>query len=282
MHDKTETIVLIHGLWMTPRSWEFFRSFYESRGFNVLAPAWPRMTGEVEEVRRDPSALAGLGLREIVDHYAGIIQALSRPPILVGHSIGGLVVQLLIDRGLGRAGVAIDSATPKGVYPLPWSVLRSGWPVLGNPLNYWRTVALTFEEFHYAFANIMPESGTRVAYERYAVPGPGRPLFQVASGNFNPWAANRINFRNHDRAPLLLIGGSEDHIVPARLNRINFRLYRHSNAQTGYKEFTHRSHFIVGQTGWREVAEFALTWVEEASPLSHSLRENAPGQLLIP
>src|SRR3954464_14067832 len=116
MHDKTETIVLIHGLWMTPRSWEFFRSFYESRGYNVLAPAWPRMGREVEDLRRDPSALAGLGLREIVDHYARIVQALPRPPILIGHSIGGLVVQLLVDRGLGRAGVAIDSATPKGVY----------------------------------------------------------------------------------------------------------------------------------------------------------------------
>jgi pimeloyl-ACP methyl ester carboxylesterase len=186
------------------------------------------------------------------------------------------VVQLLLDRGLGRAAVAIDSATPKGVYPLPWSVLRSGWPVLGNPLNYRRTVALTFEQFQYAFANIMPDHETRIAYERYAVPGPGRPLFQIASGNFNPRAANRINFRNPNRAPLLLIGGNRDHVVPARLNRINFRLYRHSPAVTGYREFTHRSHFIIGQTGWREVAEFALTWVEEAVPRSHSLLETTP------
>ncbi len=275
MQDKTKTIVLIHGLWMTPRSWESFRSYYESRGFHVLAPAWPRMTGEVEDLRRDPSALAGLGLQEIVDHYAGIIRALPQPPVLIGHSIGGLVVQLLIDRGLGRAGVAIDSATPKGVYPLPWSVLRSGWPVLGNPLNYGRTVALTFGQFQYAFANITPEREARIAYERYAVPGPGRPLFQIASGNFNPWAANRINFRNPDRAPLLLIGGSEDHVVPARLSRINFRLYRHSSAQTGYREF-HRSHLVLGQAGWREVAEFALTWAEEAAPRSHSLLEGSP------
>ena len=273
MHDTTKTIVLIHGLWMTPRSWESFRSFYESRGYNVLAPAWPRMTGEVEELRRDPTAMAGLGLHEIVDHYAGIIRKFPTPPILIGHSIGGLIVQLLLDRGLGRAGVAIDSATPKGVYPLPWSVLRSGWPVLGNPLNYRRMVGLTFEQFRYAFAHIMPEQEVRVAYERYAVPGPGRPLFQIASGNFNPWAANRINFRNANRAPLLLIGGSQDHVVPARLNRINFRLYRHSSAVTGYREFPHRSHFIIGQTGWREVAEFALTWVEEAVPRSHSLLE---------
>ena len=276
MHDPTKTIVLIHGLWMTPRSWESFRSFYESRGFNVLAPAWPRMTGEVEELRRDPSAMAGLGLREIVDHYAGIIQALPQPPILIGHSIGGLVVQLLLDRGFGRAGVAIDSATPKGVYPLPWSVLRSGWPVLGNPRNLRGTVALTFAEFQYAFANIMPDDEARIAYERYAVPGPGRPLFQIASGNFNPWAANRVNFRNPSRAPLLLIGGNRDHVVPAKLNRINFRLYRHSTALTNYREFTHRSHFIIGQTGWREVAEYALTWVEEAVPRSHSLLEINP------
>ena len=280
MHENKKTIVLIHGLWMTPHSWEFFRSFYESRGFNVLAPAWPRLAGEVEEVRRDPSSLAGLGLQEIVDHYTNIIEKLPEPPILIGHSIGGLVVQLLLDRGLGRAGVAIDSATPKGVYPLPWSVLRSGWPVLGNPLNYRRTVALSFGQFRYAFANVMPERAAREAYDRYAVPGPGRPLFQIASGNFTPRAANQVNFRNNDRAPLLLIGGSEDHVVPAKLNRINFRLYRHSPAVTGYREFTHRSHFIIGQTGWREVAEFALTWVEEASPRPRSLPATTTRKLL--
>jgi pimeloyl-ACP methyl ester carboxylesterase len=267
---------------MTPRSWESFRSYYETRGFKVLAPAWPRMTGEVESLRRDSSALAGLGLGEIVDHYAGIIQGLPRPPILIGHSVGGLVVQLLLDRGLGRAGVAIDSATPRGVLPLPWSALRSGWPVLGNPLNYWRTVALTFEQFRYAFANVMAESEARAAYERYAVPGPGRPLFQIASGNFNPWAANRIAFRKNERAPLLLIGGSEDHVVPARLNRINFRLYRHSAALTGYKEFPHRCHLIIGQTGWREVAEFALTWLQESTPRPHRSLPSIPANLTTP
>jgi pimeloyl-ACP methyl ester carboxylesterase len=224
--------------------------------------------------------LAGLGLREIVDHYAGIILTLPHPPILIGHSIGGLIVQLLLDRGLGRAGVAIDSATPKGVYSLPWSVLRSGWPVLKNPLNYGRTVALTFEQFRYAFSNVMPEDEARVAYERYAVPGPGRPLFQIATGNFNPWAQNRINYRTADRAPLLLIGGGEDHVVPAKLNRINFRLYRHSNALTDYKEFSHRSHLIIAERGWREVAEFALTWLQETSPRPHRPIATGPVRLL--
>jgi len=247
---------------MTPRSWENFRSFYQVRGNHVLAPAWPRMADDVAEVRGNPAPLAGLGLREVADHYEKIIRALPEPPILIGHSMGGLIVQLLLSRGLGCVGVAIDSATPAGIYRLPWSVIKSGQPVLSNPLNFWRTVALTFDQFRYAFAHVMPEHEARVAYENYAVPGPGRPIFEVALGNFNPWAPNRVNFRAEPRAPLLLIAGEKDHLVPAGLNRTNYHLYRHSTAVTEFVEFSGRSHLIVAQEGWREVAEYALTWAQ--------------------
>src|SRR5512147_3260850 len=157
MDRQTNTIVLIHGLWLTPRSWESFRAFYEDRGYKVLTPPWPRMQGEVEDIRRDPSALAGLGVIEIADHYERIVKALPEPPILMGHSFGGLIVQMLLDRGCGAAGVGIDAVAPRGVFRLPLSALKAASGVLSNPLNYGRVPALTFEQFRYAFANNVSE-----------------------------------------------------------------------------------------------------------------------------
>jgi pimeloyl-ACP methyl ester carboxylesterase len=262
MNQVKQVIVLIHGLWMTPRSWNLFREFYEGRGYRVFAPAWSRLNGEVEDIRRDASALAGLGITEVVDHYEKFIQSLHEPPILIGHSFGGLIVQILLDRGLGVAGVAIDSATPKGIWKLPFSAIKSVNPVLSNPFNYNHTVTLTFAQFKYAFANTSSETEAHSAYEQNAIPGPGRPIFQVALANFNPWAATKVNYRNHRRSPLLLIAGAQDHLVPAVQNSINYKKYAHSKAITDYKEFPNRSHWIIGQAGWQEVAEYALAWVQ--------------------
>jgi pimeloyl-ACP methyl ester carboxylesterase len=263
MIDKKNTaIILIHGLWLTPRSWESFRAFYEGRGYNVLTPAWPRIHGEVEDVRRDPSALAGLGVLEIADHYEQIVKALDGPPIIMGHSFGGLIVQILLDRGLGAAGVGIDAAAPKGVFRLPFSALKAASGVLSNPANYRRVPPFTFEQFRYAFANNISEKQARTFYERYAIPGPGRPIFQVATANLNPDAATKVNFGNNTRAPLLLIAGSEDHQVPVSMVRENFKRYARSTAVTEFKEFPKRSHLIAIQDGWQEVAEYALTWAE--------------------
>jgi pimeloyl-ACP methyl ester carboxylesterase len=259
---KSNTIVLIHGLWLTPRSWELFSSFFERCGWRVLAPAWPRMKGEVEEIRRDPSALAGLGVLEIADHYENVLRGLSAPPILMGHSFGGLIVQMLLDRGLGSAGVAIDSAAPKGVFRLPFSAIRAAKPVLSNPANYRRTVALSLPQFQYGFANTMGEHAARAAYERYVIPGPGRPIFQAATANLHASAATRVNYLNHDRAPLLLIAGGADHQVPPSMNRSNYRKYAGSRAITEFREFAGRSHLITAQEGWQEVAEYALTWAQ--------------------
>jgi pimeloyl-ACP methyl ester carboxylesterase len=257
------TIVLIHGLWMTPLSWEHWIDRYEACGFRVLAPAWPGMDGDIDEVRRDPSGIERLGIQEIVDCYDAIIRELDRPPIIMGHSFGGAFTQILLDRGLGVAGVAIGSAAVKGVLTLPWSTLKSAFPVLKSPANNHRAVALSLEEFRYAFTNTLSEEESQAAYERYAVPGPGRVLFQAALANFNPRATTSIDFHNDDRAPLLFIAGGKDHVSPAALNESNAKRYRKSKAVTVYEEFPLRSHFTLGEEGWEQVADYALTWAVE-------------------
>jgi pimeloyl-ACP methyl ester carboxylesterase len=262
MDRKTNTIVLIHGLWLTPRSWESFRTFYTERGYKVHAPPWPRIEGEVEDIRRDPSALAGLGVLEIADHYERFMETLNEPPIIMGHSFGGLIVQILLDRGLGAAGVAIDPVAPKGVFRLPFSALKAASAVLSNPLNVRRVVPFTFEQFRYAFGNNVSDVKAREFYDRYAIPGPGRPIFQVAAANLTPHAATTVNYRNRTRAPLLLIAGKEDNQVPVSLVRENFKRYSGSEVTTAFKEFRRRSHLITIQDGWLEVAEYALSWAE--------------------
>jgi pimeloyl-ACP methyl ester carboxylesterase len=266
----TKTIVLVHGFWLTPRSWDPFRRYFEARNYQVLAPPWPRLVGDVEDVRRDPSALNGLGVKECVDHYDAIIRGLDQPPIIMGHSFGGLYVQMLLDRGLGAAGVAIDAAAPKGVLRLPAAQIRALSPVLLNPANRKRTVALTYKEFRYGFANTMADADAKAAFEQQAIPGPGRPVFEAGLANLNPRAVTKVNYRNDQRAPLLLIAGSDDHTVPAAVNRSNYHKYHGSKAVTSFKEFPGRSHLIVAQSGWEEVADYALSWAEQRLQLQMS------------
>ena len=258
--QSENTIVLIHGLWMTPLSWENWIERYQNAGYTVIAPAWPGMEVEIDALRADPSVIEHLGIEEIVDHYDTIITELPSPPIIMGHSFGGAVVEVLLDRGFGAAGVAIDAAAVKGITKLPFAQLKSAFPVLKNPANNHRAVALTPSEFHYAFANTMSDEDSRAAFERYAVPGPGRVLFQGALANFNPRAATHVDFGNEDRAPLLLIAGENDHTVPAVVDSSAAKHYRKSSAITEYKEFPGRTHFIIGQDGWEEVADYALAW----------------------
>ncbi|MGH2910434.1 MAG: alpha/beta hydrolase [Solirubrobacteraceae bacterium] len=257
---NADTVVLIHGLWMTALSWEHWVARYEDRGFHVIARSWPGMDGDISELRRDSSGLEHLGIEEIVDYYAGLIGELDTPPIIMGHSFGGAFTQILLDRGLGAAGVAIDSGPVKGLLALPASTLKTGFPVLKNPANNHRAVSLSPEEFHYAFTNTLSAEESAVVYERYAVPGPGRVLFQGALANFNPHSPAAVDFKNSGRAPLLFIAGGEDHVAPASLNEANLKHYRKSDAITELKEFPGRSHYTLGQEGWEEVADYALDW----------------------
>ncbi|MEV0429897.1 alpha/beta fold hydrolase [Micromonospora sp. NPDC050495] len=276
---RVDTIVLIHGLWMTSRSWEKWVDRYAARGFRVLTPAWPGMDREVEELRADPTPIAGQRIRTIVDHYAAIVRELPRPPIIMGHSFGGLITQLLVDRGLGAAGVAIHPAQIKGVVKLPVATLRSSYSILHNPANRNRAVPFTREDFRYSFGNTISQEDSDAAWERYAVPGAGHVLFEAAFANLNPDAATKVDTKREDRAPLLLTAGGEDHVVPPSVVSSNANLYRGSNAITSYREYPGRSHFVGGEPGWEEEADFALEWaVEAANEYSPTVVSTAPGR----
>jgi pimeloyl-ACP methyl ester carboxylesterase len=256
-------IVLIHGLWMTPLSWEKWAEHYEAQGYNVITPTWPMMEGKsIDEIRKNPEILSGVGVTEIFEHLMKIVSALDNNPILIGHSFGGLFVQLLLNRGFGTAGVAIHSAQTRGVLRLPISVIKAAWPALKNPFDINGIVDLSFDEFKFAFANGIPEDEALAGYNRYYIPSPKRPLIQVALSNFNPKAVNIVDYKNADRAPLLFIGGSSDHITPPSVNMENRRAYK-TKSVTEYKEFSLRPHFTVAQSGWEEVADYALNWCIE-------------------
>lgn len=260
----TDTVVLIHGLWMTPLAWEHWVQRYEKRGFRVITPGYPGVeqgVGGVEALRRDPSPLGDPGVREVFDHLVDVISTLGTQPILMGHSFGGTFVQMLLDAGFGSAGVSIDGAAVKGVLALPFSEIKATFPVLHNPANLHRAVPITEDEFHYAFTNNLSDEESRTVYERYAVPVPARILFQGGFANFTPHASTTYNFANDDRAPLLFISGGNDHILPPAVQRENFeKNVKHSEAITAYKLFPGRSHYTCGEPGWEEVADFAIDW----------------------
>jgi pimeloyl-ACP methyl ester carboxylesterase len=221
------------------------------------------MEGDIRTLRRAPESYADLGFRRIVDHYERLIEELEGAPILMGHCFGGLVVQSLLDRGLGTCGVAIASAPIRGVWSLPYSKMRVVLPRLINPRNARRCVPLTPAQFQYAFMNIGPAEESLRAYQRYAVPGADHLLFQAELANLNPFAETAVNTRRNNRAPLLMIAGADDHLIPPAVVKANLRAYRHSMAVTEYKEFRGRTHFIVAQDGWQEVADYALDWARD-------------------
>jgi len=244
---------------MTPLSWEFWAHHYTERGFSVYAPSWPGMERDVRALRRAPETYAGLGFKRIVDHYEEFVLDLESAPILIGHSFGGLVVQSLLDRGLGACGVAIASAPIKGIWTLPYSTMRVVTPQLLK-MNNRRCVPLTPAQFHYAFMNTSTPEDSFLTYQKYAVPGPDHILFQTELANFNPFAETQVNVRRNNRAPLLMVAGTRDHLIPPRIVKANVKAYRESTAVTDYKEFKDRTHFIIGQSGWQEVANYCIDW----------------------
>ena len=251
------TIVLVNGLWITALSWENWVRHYSDKGYWVIARNWPGMDGDIERLRRDPSSFANLGLTEVVDHYEQIIRELETPPIIIGYGFGGLVTQILLDRGWGAAGVAIASAPVKRIARLPLSVLKLAFSVLGKSHSN-KTASLTEEQFHRAFANTLTETESLDAFKRYVVPAPNRVLLQTAFANFISHTPATVNFRNETRAPLLLVGGGKDRVVPSSLVKANFDLYRKSKAETDYKEYPEQTHFTFLQD--TKIADYVLGW----------------------
>jgi pimeloyl-ACP methyl ester carboxylesterase len=255
-------LMLIHGAWLSARSWERFAEYFERRGFAVTVPEWPRKHGDVAQLRDEADELAGLGLDEIVDHYASLIGELDEPPVLVGHSFGGLIVELLLDRGLGRAGVALSPAPPKGILVLPFSSLKAASPALAHPSKRNGVVTLTPAEFTYGFVNTFSPEDAAAAYERYAVPETGRIFYEAGFANFTLHPATEVHFKNEDRAPLLIVGADEDRTVPASVARAQYKKYQHSPARTDYVEFAGRPHLFVVGDGWEEVAVGIDSWLD--------------------
>jgi len=254
--------MLIHGAWLSSKSWENFAEYFGNRGFAVSAPEWPRKHGDVDELRADAEELRGLGLTEIVDHYESLIRELDQPPVLIGHSFGGLIVELLLDRGLGRAGVALSPAPPKGILVLPFSSLKAATPALAHPSKRHGVVPLTLEEFTYGFVNTFSPEEAAAAYERYAVPETGQIFYEAGLANFHLNPPTEVHFKKGDRAPLLIVGAEKDHTVPASLARAQYKKYESSPAATEYIEFEGRPHLLMAAEGWDEVAASIDSWLD--------------------
>ncbi|MCJ1335101.1 hypothetical protein MMC09_000367 [Bachmanniomyces sp. S44760] len=257
-------IVFVHGLWMTSKCWQEWIPRFEKKGYQTHAPAWPGLEGRsVEDIRRDPSALEGLGMKTICDHYEKFIKGLEVPPIIMGHSFGGLFVQILLSRGLGCAGCAIDPAMPSEVLALPLSQLEVAFPVFKNPFNMNGAVSLTKKQFHFAFCNELSEADSDKVYDEFAIPGDAKVLWQGALGAVQgKHSEAAVHFDKADRAPLLLTGGGKDHTVPPAVPKATMKHYV-GPAVVEYKEFEGRTHYIVGQEGWEEVADYCLEFAEK-------------------
>jgi len=256
-----DTIVLVHGLWMTPRSWENWVTHFEAQGYQVITPAYPGFEIEVEALRENPEVIAEQKVPNILEHIGGIIDKLDNPPIIMGHSFGGTLTQLLLARGLGCSGVVVDSAPTEGVRVNPPAQAKSLFPILKNPANRHKAVGFTPEEFHYAFTNTLSKEDSDRVHERYHIPAPGSFVWDFGLfANLKPGHQETWLDYKADRAPLLFIAGGADHIMPASVNKSNAKKYKKSAAVTEYHEFPGRSHWTCAEPGWEEVADMALSW----------------------
>jgi non-heme chloroperoxidase len=256
-------IVFVHGLWLLASSWDRWAELFEEAGYIALTPGWPDDPDTVQEAAEHPEVFAHKSVGQIADHFEAVIRALTAKPAIVGHSFGGLLTQILAGRGLGLASVAIDPAPFRGVLPLPISALKSSRPVLGNPANYRRAVPLTYEQFRFAFANAVSEDEARRLHEEFAVPGSGVPLFQAAAANLNPWTEAKVDTKNPERGPLLIISGEKDNTVPWAIANASYkRQERNEDAVTEIVEIPGRGHSLTIDSGWREVAETALAFIK--------------------
>jgi len=255
-------VVFIHGLWLLPSSWDRWADVFQAAGYAPLTPGWPDDPETVEAAKAHPEVFAGKTVGQVADHYADVIGQLTKKPAVIGHSFGGLLAQIIAGRGLSAATVAIDGAPFRGVLPLPISALKSSFPVLGNPANRHRAVPLTFDQFRYAFANAVGPDEAKELYDTYAVPASGAPLFQAATANLNPWTEAKVDTDNPERGPLLIMSGEKDHTVPRAISQAAFKQQQDNPGVTEFVEIPGRGHALTIDSGWREVADTALAFVQ--------------------
>ena len=263
MSLKRHPVLLIHGLWLHRTSWKPWQDAFESFGYATHAPGWPGERDTVADARAHPEAVADVGIEDVVEHHRLIIEKFDEMPILLGHSFGGMIAEKLLGMNLGAAAVAIDAAQIKGVYVLPLSALWATFPVLKNPSNKHRSVMLTSAQFRFAFGNALPEAESQELFDAWAVPAPGRPLFEAATANFRLHSPAEVDTGNDNRGPLLLVMGGQDHTVPEAVSKSTARRYRRSAATTDVLEFKNRGHSLTIDGGWREVADASLAWLDK-------------------
>jgi non-heme chloroperoxidase len=260
-------VVFVHGLWLLPSSWDRWADLFEKNGYTALMPHWPDDPETVAEAKAHPEVFANKSVGEVADHFEEVIRGLDEKPAVIGHSFGGLLTQILAGRGLAAVSVAIDPAPFRGVLPLPISSLRAASPVLRNPANVHRAVPLTYEQFRYAFANAVSEDEARDLYETFAVPTPGEPLFQAAAANLNPWTEAKVNSQNPERGPLLIMDGEKDHTVPWAIAKASYKRQARNDGVTEIVKVPDRGHSLTIDSGWREVADIALAFVQKHGPM---------------
>jgi non-heme chloroperoxidase len=261
-------VVFIHGLWLLPSSWDRWAAHFEQAGYTAMTPAWPDDPETVEQATENPEVFAHKTVGQVADHFCDVISELTTKPVVIGHSFGGLLAQISAGRGLSATTVAIDPAPFRGVLPLPVSALRSARPVLGNPANRNRAVPLTFEQFRYGFANAVSEDEAKELYDEFAVPASGAPIFQAAAANLNPWTEAKVDTKNPDRGPLLIISGEKDHTVPWAIANASYKKQQRNEGVTEIEEIPNRGHSLTIDNGWREVADKALAFVKRFVPAS--------------
>jgi non-heme chloroperoxidase len=258
-------VVFVHGLWLLPSSWDRWAEVFEAAGYCAVLPGWPDDPDTVAEAKAHPEVFARKSVGQIADHFEAVVRKLDRKPAVVGHSFGGLLAEILAGRGCAAVSVAIDPAPFRGVLPLPVSALRSASAVLRNPANRHRAVPLTYEQFRYGFTNALDEEEAKALYEEFAVPGSGEPIFQAAAANLNPWTEAKVDSKNPDRGPLLIISGELDHTVPWAIANASYKREKRNQGVTEIVEMKGRGHSLVIDNGWREVAETALDFVKRFS-----------------
>jgi non-heme chloroperoxidase len=255
-------VVFVHGLWLLPSSWDRWRDVFEAAGYSTVAPGWPDDPETVEEAKDHPEVFAGKSIKDVADHFEEVIRELRKVPAIIGHSFGGLMTQILAGRALSQASVAIDPAPFRGVLPLPISALKAGSPVLRNPRNHNRAVPLTYDQFRYAFANAVAEDEAKELYATFAVPAPGEPLFQAAAANLNPWTEDKVDSATPDRGPLLILDGERDNTVPWSIAHASYEIQSRNPGVTEIVKVPNRGHSLTIDSGWREVADLSLAFVQ--------------------